>query len=138
VPTDTRAAPVATLALALASLPALGQPLEGGTFFGVITRPDGTHVAVVKLTEEAEDIAWQDAMDWAAKLGGQLPSRPIAAMLFAHLKGQLRPRWHWCDETDEDDASYAWICVFSDGYQLTDRKSFEGCAVAVRCIPLAA
>lgn len=133
-------APLPT-ALALAALPALGAPLAGGTFAGVITQKDGQHVAVVLLPAQAEDIAWQAAMDWATEQGGQLPTRPMAALLFANVKPQLRERWHWTNETLDlgaDDASYAWYCTFSYGYQDDTRKSNEGCAVAVRCIPLSA
>ncbi|MBN8749494.1 MAG: DUF1566 domain-containing protein [Variovorax sp.] len=136
-------APLPT-ALALAALPALGAPLAGGTFAGVITQKDGQHVAVVLLPAQAEDVAWQAAMDWATEQGGQLPTRPMAALLFANVKPQLRERWHWTNETldlgddDDDDASYAWICDFSYGGQSYDLKSYEGCAVAVRCIPLSA
>tara|TARA_Y100001972_G_scaffold103866_1_gene130466 strand:+ start:166 stop:585 length:420 start_codon:yes stop_codon:yes gene_type:complete len=136
-------APLPT-ALALAALPALGAPLAGGTFAGVITQKDGQHVAVVLLPAQAEDVAWQAAMDWATEQGGQLPTRPMAALLFANVKPQLRERWHWTNETldlgddDDDDASCAWICDFYYGGQSYDHKSYEGCAVAVRCIPLSA
>lgn len=130
-------------ALALAALPALGAPLDGGTFAGVITQKDGQHVAVVLLPAQGEDLAWQAAKDWAVEQGGQLPTRPMAALLFANVKAQLRNRWHWTDETfvdedDEEDASYAWYCSFYDGSQSYGRKRYGGCAVAVRCIPLSA
>ncbi|MBS0427575.1 MAG: DUF1566 domain-containing protein [Proteobacteria bacterium] len=130
-------------ALTLAALPALAAPLEGGTFAGVITQQDGQHVAVVLLPAQGEDLAWQAAKDWAAEQGGQLPTRPMAALLFANVKAQLRERWHWTDETfvdedDEEDASSAWYCGFSYGTQYGTHKSSEGCAVAVRCIPLSA
>lgn len=130
-------------ALALAALPALGAPLDGGIFAGVITQKDGQHVAVVLLPAQGEELAWQAAMDWAAEQGGQLPTRPMAALLFANVKAQLRKRWHWTDETfvdedDEEDASCAWYCLFFNGYQGSGHRSYGGCAVAVRCIPLSA
>ena len=52
----------------------------------------------------------------------------------ANLKPQLRPRWHWLQETE--GASYAWGCDFNGGYQGSNHKSVEGSAVAVRSIPL--
>jgi len=73
---------------------------------------------------------------WSKKQGGELPSRPVAALLFANVKSALRPRWHWT--SDEEDASYAWGCYFGNGHQYDDPKSYEGGAVAVRLIPLAA
>ena len=120
----------------LASLPAIGADLEGGTFAGLTTKPDGTHCAVVLLPEAGTDLTWTKAKAWAKKQGGELPSRPVAALLFANVKASLQPRWHWT--SDEYDASFAWHCNFLDGYQDGTRKSYEGGAVAVRQIPLTA
>lgn len=115
-------------------LPHLGADLEGGTFAGITTKPDGTHHAVVLLPDQGTFPTWNKAMDWAKKLNAELPTRPVAALLFANVKAQLLPCWHWTSE--EDDAAYAWLCGFNHGRQYYDHKSFEGSAVAVRCIPL--
>ena len=122
--------------MSITDLPALGQPLDGGTFAGLTTKPDGTHCAVVLLPDNGTDLTWAKAKAWAKKQGGELPSRPVAALLFANIKASLQPKWHWTSE--EYNASYAWFCYFDDGYQRGYRKSFEGSAVAVRLIPLAA
>lgn len=117
-------------------LPALGEPLEGGVFAGIVTMPDGTHVAVVLLPGRGEDLNHPAAVAWAQERGGQLPTRHIAAPLFANVKHLLKPEWHWCLETE--GASYAWYCYFSLGgtqYRF-GLKSFEGSAVAVRLIPV--
>ena len=115
-------------------LTTLGAPLEGGTFAGITTKPDGTHVAVVLLPERGEYMNYDQAVAWAEEQGAQLPTRPVAALLFANIKSLLQPEWHWCQETF--DASFAWVCYFSDGNQLYGHKSFEGSAVAVRLIPI--
>lgn len=127
---------MSTLTLTLAQLPALGAPLEGGSFAGITTQPDGTHCAVVLLPAQGTDLDWPAAKAWAADQGGELPSRPVAALMFANVKAQLRPKWHWT--ADEDGASYAWICTFYYGDQYDLLKSTEGGAVAVRLIHLAA
>jgi len=133
--TDTTNQPaVALTAVHISALPPLGAPFNGGHFAGVTTQADGTHVAVVLLPGQASDIEWANATEWAAQLGGVPPTRPIAALLFANLKAHLKPQWHWT--SDEYDASYAWVCDFDRGTQIILRKSFEGSAVAVRCIPL--
>lgn len=118
----------------LSTLPTLGAPLADGNFAGITTLAGGTHVAVVLLPDQSSDIDWASATQWAAQLGGVLPTRPIAAMLFANAKSLLRPGWHWT--SDEYDASCAWLCSFHYGGQYHDRKRFEGSAVAVRLIPL--
>ena len=115
-------------------LPTLSAPLDGGTFAGITTQPDGTHCAVVLLPDRGENLNHSQATAWAAERGGQLPTRPIAAMLFANVKPLLKPAWHWCQETE--GASYAWYCDFDDGNQHDTLKSFEGSAVALRLIPL--
>lgn len=118
----------------LADLPAIGADLDGGTFAGLTTKPDGTHCAVVLLPGGGTDLTWKKAKTWAEEQGGELPSRPVAALLFANVKASLQLGWHWTSE--EFDASYAWFCLFSYGLQDYDLKSFEGSAVAVRYIKI--
>ena len=129
---ETLAAPAT---LSFAALPALKAPLRTGTFAGITTLPDGTHHAVILLADKpASGMPWQQAMDWAASVGGQLPSRPIAALLYANVREGLEPKWHWTNEPE--GASYAWNCHFGDGSQDYYGGSFGGSAVAVRLIPL--
>ena len=119
-----------------ATLPALGEPLDGGIFAGIITSKDGIHSAVVRMPENGTKLTWKKAITWATKQGGELPTRPVAALLFANVKASLPSGWHWTSE--EYDASCAWSCDFYDGGQYHAGKSFEGSAVAVRLIPLTA
>lgn len=121
---------------AIAAL-ALGAQLEGGTFAGVITQPDGTSVAVVLLPAKPDKrLKWDAAMAWAEEQDGQLPTRPIAAMLFANVKSEFEETWHWTNEPLIDDASHAWHCYFISGYQNYLNKSIAGAARAVRLIHL--
>ena len=122
--------------ISITALPAIGADLDGDIFFGVTTSKDGTHNAAFLLPERGQKLTWKKAIDWAAKQGGALPTRPLAAMLFANLKDKLTPTWHWTSE--EDDASYAWNCHFYYGGQHGTHESYEGGAVAVRLIPLTA
>lgn len=123
-----------TLSISLSTLPALGAALHGGIFAGLTTKQDGTHHAVILLPDQGTDLTWKKAGNWAQKLEAELPSRSVAALLFANVKDQLRPAWHWTSESY--DASYAWLCLFSLGDQSDYRESYEGAAVAVRLIPL--
>jgi hypothetical protein len=122
--------------ISYSQLPMPGADLEGGTFVGVITHA-GQHVAVVLLPAKPEtDLTWAKAKAWAQTVGGELPTRPVAAMLFAEAKGHFEKRWHWT--ADEQSASYAWGCISDDGTQGNCRKSAEGAVRAVRLIPLTA
>jgi len=117
-------------------LPPLGGQLDGGIFAGLTTKPDGTHYAVVLLPSEGHYLNGHLAKAWAAKHGGALPSRPVAALLFSTVNDHLRPDWHWT--SDELETSRAWLCNFDDGGQDDHRKSYVGSAVAVRLIALEA
>jgi hypothetical protein len=120
-------------------LPKPGASLEAGKFCGITTTPDGTHHAVVLLPDKPDKrLDWQAAMDWAASVKGTLPSRPVAAMLFANAKPEFEEAWHWTCETASWDGSFAWLQYFSYGIQGSIHKSYEGRARAVRLIQLSA
>lgn len=116
----------------LSDLPALNAPLDGGTFAGLTTLKDGTHCAVVLLPERGEDLTWQQAVELATKQRGQLPTRPVAALIFANVQDRPQEGWHWTSEAYS--ASHAWTCYFDDGSQDFYHKSYEGRAVAVRYV----
>lgn len=117
------------------NLPKLGQPLEVGIFCGLTTAPDGQHFAVVLLADRPETkLNWKEARAWAETVGGTLPTRVVATMLFANTKLQFKRAWHWT--SDEFDDHYAWGQGFNYGFQDYYHKSSEGLARAVRLIPL--
>lgn len=121
---------MSTTNITIATLPPICAALANGIFAGLTTMADGTHHAVVLLPGKGEDLTWQQAGEWAKEQGGVLPTRPVAALLFANAKAQLQPEWHWT--ADEHSASFAWVCNFNCGSQHYDPKSYEGSAVAVR------
>ncbi len=122
----------------LSTLPALGAPLDGGIFVGLVTQPDGTHAAVTLLPDRATGMNWQAATDWASGLNAQLPTRQMMCAIRANTQDRPKSGWHWTCEEHEYDASYAWGCSFHGGGQYDDRKSYEGSAVAVRLIQVIA
>lgn len=127
----------ATLAatISFAALPTLGAQLFEGTFRGITTLPNGTHSAVILLPNKAQErMSWTKAMAWAEGAGGQLPSRPVAALLYANAKAEFEPNWHWTNEPHSD--SYAWTQTFDYGRQDYTSKTGEFSAVAVRLIQL--
>ena len=123
-----------------ADLPATpGTEIDGGIYAGIHTLPDGTHHAVLLLQDTpSKRLDWPAAAAWAESVRGQLPSRPIAALLFANVRTCFEPAWHWTNEVHEDDSSCAWYQGFGDGYQDLSHQGYEGRARAVRLIPLAA
>lgn len=106
----------------------------GEHYAGTILDESGqvTHHLVLMAPRPDKKLQWQAAMDWAASVGGALPTRQEQALLYANCKPHLKPEWHWSSETHADDAYYAWGCFFGHGTQSRYRKSYEGSAVAVR------
>jgi hypothetical protein len=124
-----------TIQFAVVAALALGAPLEGGTFAGILTLPNGTHAAVVLLADKpSEELNWADAKKWAESVGGELPARPAAAMLFANAKDQFESEWHWTLEAY--GGSFAWVQYFGHGSQGTGHVDGDRWARAVRMIPL--
>jgi len=106
---------------------------EGEKFVGVIISADGSrrHYLIL-LPGEKKGAKWQQAMEWAQSLGGELPDRVESALLFATMKAVFAPEWYWTREQLASDAGFAWGQGFHDGYQHYDHKSYEGRARAVR------
>lgn len=116
----------------LQDLPALNEPLYGGIFAGLTTFKDGTHCAVVLLPARGEALTWKKATEWAKEQGGELPTRPVAALIFANLQDRQQAGWHWTSEAYS--ASSAWSCSFDTGSQGTSPKSYVDRAVVVRYV----
>lgn len=111
----------------------LPQLNTGEKYVGAIISADGTkRDHIVLLPEVKVDINWKDAMAWAKSIGGDLPNRCESALLFATMKDQFEPQWHWTNEQDADNTGYAWGQDFGYGGQLYNHKSTECRARAVR------
>jgi hypothetical protein len=130
--TDTPTGGVTT-PITFASLPQLNEELGGGVFKGVTTQNDGTHTAVVQLTEFGVGMTHKQAMDDARKRGGKLPSKAEAALIVS--KSKLPQGWWWTDE--EYNASCAWG-FDSNGTTGVPSKGAKGGALVVILIPIIA
>ena len=87
---------------------------------------------LILLPGEQEKIQWQDAMDWAKSIGGELPNRREQSLLIANLKDLFEPEWYWSSEVHESDSDYAFIQYFNDGNQYCYYEDHEYRARAVR------
>lgn len=122
--------------IAFSALPALGTDLQGAPYYGVITRKDGTLAAVTLLADKpAKRLIRSEAETWAASVGGELPSLPAGALLYANAQGQFEADWHSTAEPHED--TYGWLQNFGSGIQSWGDINTEFCVRAVRLIPIA-
>jgi len=121
-----------------AAAPAAAFPFpplaKGEVYAGVLIAGDKMHHLVLLPGDEQKN--WKDAIAWAKKLGGGLPTRKEQALLFANAAGHFQEHWYWSSETHARDADYAWIQTFSDGFQLYDRKYDDSRCRAVRRVPI--
>ena len=119
--------------IALKDAPALNA---GETYLGAIISADGTHSHhTILLPGYHDDATWQDAMDWAKSIGGDLPNRVEQALLFATLKDQFQKDWYWSNTLHASGASSAWIQSFSGGDQSISHILGQCRARAVRRLP---
>ncbi len=95
-----------------------------------------THHVILLADRPKRDLNWHAAQDWAASVGGELPTPQEQALLFANCRASLPKARCWSNKEYEEDASSAWGCNFLNGNQCTSHKSFECSAVAVRRLPL--
>lgn len=105
---------------------------EGEIYAGAIINQDGTGHHIILLAGDKDGSNWQDAMDWAKELGGDLPNRVEIALLFDQLKGQFQETWYWTNNQHASYPGYFWCQTFSNGGQNDGyHKSEEVCARAV-------
>ena len=113
------------------------------------TLADGEiHVATIQIAGQApyhltllpdhpkDEMTHQDATEWAANIGGDLPTRPEQALLFAHQRAQFDRDWYWSNTLRESDPDYAWCQYFYNGSQGYSDRGNKLRARAVRRLPI--
>lgn len=72
---------------------------EGEQYAGILIGKDGAPSHhVILLAGDAEDLTWKAATEWAASVGGELPSRREQSLLFANLGEHFKGDWYWSAE----------------------------------------
>ena len=106
---------------------------KGELYAGIILgKEDEPDHHLILLPGEAENVNWDDAKKFAAKTGGELPTRREQSLLFSNLKEQFQERWYWSGEQHAAYSYYAWFQDFINGYQGGRNERYAGRARAVR------
>ncbi len=119
-------------------LPRIHSTFAGGKVMGVVMGENGApDYLLIDLGAEPEnDLTWDEAKDWAASVGGELPTRrELAVMSGNRVEGQYKPSWYWSGEQHADEPAWAWVQTFGYGGQFNDRKDNHYRARAVRRVP---
>ncbi len=117
---------------------AIGAAFAGGVYAGLVRGLDGQpDMHLVLIDGDAKNVTWQQAIGFAASVGGELPTRREQRLLFANLRDQFdHDDWYWSSEQYAPDPDDAWLQDFDYGCQGGDRKSYAGRARAVRRLPV--
>lgn len=105
---------------------------DGEIYAGAIINPDGSGHHIILLPGDNDDANWQAQINWAMSIGGDLPSRPELAHLYAQLKQEFKPEWYWSNEQHASVSDAAWVQNFDNGNQYGNRKDYDFRARAVR------
>ena len=114
---------------------------EGETHIGAIGNKAGEIYHLILLAGESEPAPHKRQIEWAKSIGGDLPTKLEAMMLFVHAKDQFKPEAYWTgdiyvDRNGVEDPAWAWCQLFSDGYQSHYNRLSELRARAVRRLPI--
>ena len=127
----------------LTSLPAIGtawasfDQTRGGHsgIYAGLSLENERPVALVLLQGEIE-ANWKDAIAWADKQDGDLPSRIDQLVLFKNLKSEFKEEAYWSGEPYAGAESYAWYQTFGGGGQTSHHKGTKLRARAVRRVTI--
>ena len=111
-------------------------PLKKGELYAGILIKDGKPAHHLILLAGDVSMKWADAIAWAKKQGGELPTRKEQALLFANVAEAFEPRWYWSSEVPPGYADYAFIQHFADGTQGYGHKDDACRARAVRRVSI--
>ena len=109
---------------------------KGETYAGAIVAPDGTGHHIILLPGDHEEANWDDSMEWAKSIGGDLPDRVEQALFYKHLPDQFQKEWYWSNTLHASGSDYAWCQNVIIGGQYYRSTSNKCRARAVRRSPL--
>jgi hypothetical protein len=122
--------------IGLVDLPELGAPFEGGIFAGIGADFLCKKSQQIILLHDEFNGTWQKCKEWAEGLGGVLPSKRYAAILWANISLCFNKQWHWTAEEFSKDYHYAWMQNYAYGYQVQAQKENFLFARAIKLIDL--
>lgn len=109
---------------------------EGETYIGFIADHKGEGHHIILLPGDNDDATWQEQMDWAKSIGGDLPTRVEQALLWKNHRDLFKKDWYWSSEQHVSNSDYAWVQNFNGGGQYYNGSNDRDSARAVRRLPI--
>jgi hypothetical protein len=109
---------------------------EGEIYVGAIIKPDGTGHHAILLPGDNDDASWDDQMEWAKSIGGDLPDRVEQALMYKSLPDQFKKDLYWSNTQHSGASDYAWFQIFGYGHQDNSHETTKLRARAVRRSPI--
>lgn len=89
---------------------------------------------IILLPGDNDNDTREAQLEWAKRIGGDLPTRIEQAMLWANHRDQFKKDWYWSNEIHHAESSCAWSQYFTSGTQYHYYRYDELRARAVRRI----
>jgi hypothetical protein len=107
---------------------------EGEIYLGGFVDEKGDVSHTILLPGDNDDASWQQQMDWAKSIGGDLPTRAELVIAYEQHSDQFKKSVYWSSTPDTDPgySGWAWCQYFGHGNQGCNHQCDEFRARAVR------
>lgn len=107
---------------------------EGEIYLGGFVNANGDVSHTILLPGDNDGATWQQQMEWAKSIGGDLPTRAELVIAYEQHRDQFKKDAYWSNTPDDDPEYYgwAWSQYFHLGGQYLNPQYYRLRARAVR------
>ncbi|MCW3641810.1 DUF1566 domain-containing protein [Burkholderia cenocepacia] len=107
---------------------------EGEIYLAGFIDANGDVTHTILLPGDNDRATWQEQMDWAKSIGGDLPTRAELVIAYEQHRNLFKKAAYWSNQPDTDPgySGWAWYQHFSYGYPDFHHQTSELRARAVR------
>ncbi|WP_342704228.1 DUF1566 domain-containing protein [Burkholderia arboris] len=111
---------------------------EGEIYLGGFVDKNGDVTHTILLPGDNGRASWQEQMEWAKSIGGDLPTRAELVIAYEQHRDLFEQAAYWSNQPDTDPgySGWAWFQYFDVGHQDGSRQNCELRARAVRRLPI--
>ncbi|PMS19302.1 DUF1566 domain-containing protein [Trinickia soli] len=107
---------------------------EGEIYLGGFVNANGDVSHTILLPGDNDAATWQEQVDWAKSIGGDLPTRAELVIAYEQHRDQFQQTAYWSNTPDTDSgySGWAWYQDFYYGRQGSHPQGYRFRARAVR------